>query len=386
MSLPRFNINLFIHQNTTARREAIRGVARFAAEQSEVDLELLYPSRIGWPEALTMHGAIAWPDIVENMYDLQRENIPVVCLETWAEASNISQVGFDNFEAGKLIADYFLERGLRGFAAFLRDHGRQYSNDRLAGFRSRLRQKGFNDCREFDASEHGDWQEFLKRGGDWLATLPQPVGVLADTDFAGYNLLLLARHYGLKVPDELAVISIGGDELICSITTPPMTSVKLPSAMAGYLAAKLLTKQLLSGQCKPEVIYLDSFPLIERRSSNLLAVEDREVQLAVRYIKDHAADPISVSDILRVVPLCRRSLEMRFKKSSGLTLQEAINKAHVEQAKKLLAGTTLTIAEVALRSGFSEPPRLNEVFRREVAMTPKAYREKMRYSAMSHGI
>lgn len=371
------SVNIFINQELGPAREAVRGVVRFAGEQVDESLELLCPSPIGWPETLTMHGAIAWPNKPADLDFLRKLEVPVVCLESWPEAPEFSQIHFDNAGAGRQIAAYFLDRGIKHFAAYCRDPWQAYSRERLRGFHEKLKENGL-DCAVFDASEHGDWEAFRQRALSWLDSLPKPVGILADTDAGGYNVIMLARHLELQIPDQIAVISVGGDELICEMSRPELSSLKLPCMDAGYLAAQML-KNLLDGKEQfPRVIKLQTSHLIERASSNTLSVGDSEVSQALRYIHENATRPIGIPDIMSVVGISRRSLELRFKKMIGHTLQQAILKARLHRAKKLLSETDLPIGQVAERSGFGSGAQLCHQFREELGLTPKAYRHHTR--------
>jgi LacI family transcriptional regulator len=85
-----------------------------------------------------------------------------------------------------------------------------------------------------------------------------------------------------------------------------------------------------------------------------------------------------VEDVLRAVPVSRRSLERRFRATLERGLGEEIRRVHLERAKDLLATTALSVAEVAERAGFSSVHYLSRVFRQETGQTPTAYRRPFR--------
>jgi LacI family transcriptional regulator len=118
--------------------------------------------------------------------------------------------------------------------------------------------------------------------------------------------------------------------------------------------------------------------VVARRSSDMVASGDEMVRRALTFIREHAIEPIGVCDVLAAVPLSRRPLELRFKRDTGRTLQKEIWRVRLERAKEMLIETDLPVAEIATRCGFSEPQRMTEVFGRELAIAPGAFRQSHR--------
>ena len=109
---------------------------------------------------------------------------------------------------------------------------------------------------------------------------------------------------------------------------------------------------------------------------DVLAIDDPKVAAAVRFVRDNAARNFDVSDVLRAVPVSRRSLEIRFRKIVGRSLHEEIRRVHIQRAKSLLVSTNLTIPDVAESSGYNGPDRFRVAFVKETGMTPTAYRQQ----------
>jgi transcriptional regulator GlxA family with amidase domain len=108
------------------------------------------------------------------------------------------------------------------------------------------------------------------------------------------------------------------------------------------------------------------------------ARNDSVPSVALTFIREHASEPIGISDVLAAVPLSRRPLELRFKRDTGRTLQEEIWRVRLERAKEMLVETDLPVAEIATRCGFSEPQRMTEVFGRELGIAPGVFRQSHR--------
>lgn len=81
-----------------------------------------------------------------------------------------------------------------------------------------------------------------------------------------------------------------------------------------------------------------------------------------------------MADVLREVPVSRRSLDQRFLKALGHTPAAEIRRAQIEVAKQMLAETDESMAKVAHAAGFSNAKQLGSSFHRETGVTPTAYR------------
>lgn len=214
----------------------------------------------------------------------------------------------------------------------------------------------------------------------WVRGLPRPVGVFAANDAWGVQLIEVCRQANLRVPDDVALVGVDNDDLLCEMARPSLSSVAVPAEQVGFEAAALLDK-LLAGETPAAGSAL--FPpvrVVARQSSDLLALDDAEVAAAVRLIR-RAGKPIQVADILREVAISRRALERRFAAVLGRGLGEEIRRVRVERARELLAGTELPMAAVAARAGYSGVTRLCVAFRKGTGYAPADYRRRFRGAA-----
>ena len=114
--------------------------------------------------------------------------------------------------------------------------------------------------------------------------------------------------------------------------------------------------------------------VVARQSTDILCIDDQVVAAAIRYIRENVHQPIRVSNVLKVIPVSRRSLERKFLVTLGRGISQEIRRGHIDRAKSLLAGTELPMSQVARLSGFTEGRQLSVVFRQETGQTPTAYR------------
>jgi LacI family transcriptional regulator len=154
--------------------------------------------------------------------------------------------------------------------------------------------------------------------------------------------------------------------------------VSLPGERIGHEASRLLDLWLNGERPKARLVVLPPGGVVVRQSSDLLAVPDPDVAAAVRYIHQHAHQELRVEDVLRHVPVGRRTLERRFRVALQRSVSEEIRRVHLNRAKRLLQETELPMARIARLSGFPDGRQLSILFRRETGMTPSAFRAQFR--------
>ncbi len=206
----------------------------------------------------------------------------------------------------------------------------------------------------------------------WLQPLHPPTGVLVCNDIRGQQILNARHHANVAVPDELAVIGV--DDAICLLCDPPLSSIQPNAEQVGYRAAELLHR-MLRGKPVPESIE-DVAPLgvVARLSTQVNAVEDREVARVCQFIREHAGDGMKVSDIERFSHLSRRQLAGRFREGLKRPLHQEITHVQLLRVKQLLTETQMSLEQIAPLAGYAHKERLCSVFKREKGETPGQYR------------
>ena len=184
------------------------------------------------------------------------------------------------------------------------------------------------------------------------------------------------REENIAVPEQVAVIGVDNDRLLCELAMPPLSSVIPDCYRSGYEAASLLDR-LMSGDSLPAEAHLIKPMGIEtRQSTDVSAIMDPEVAEAVRYIREHASTGINVGDVLKHVPVSRAALENRFQKLLGRTPHEEIVRFRIARVKQLLTQTDLSLAEIASRTGYRHVEYLTVAFKKQVGFTPSTYRKE----------
>lgn len=296
-------------------------------------------------------------------------------------ASGIPYFTTDNAAIGRLAAEHLLDCGFTRLAF--------YGNPARRRARwSEQREEAFQSCAAAAQvpctvyhGRHADahhWLRQLRELSEWLKSLPKPIGLMACTDIRARQVLEACRSIGVHVPEEVAVIGVDNDEMICTLTTPPLSSIEQGSRQLGYQAAVTLARMMSKRSRGPSHIVIRPESLITRQSTDVLAYHDPDLTKAIRFVREHACDPICVEDVLRMMPVSRSTLEKRFRAILGRTIHAEIQHIQVEHARQLLLRSDLLIKQIAVRCGFKYVPYLTRVFRLHLGMSPVEYRRSHR--------
>ncbi len=218
----------------------------------------------------------------------------------------------------------------------------------------------------------------MSRLAGWLRSLPRPVGLMACNDDRGRQVLQACAAAGLRVPEEVAVVGVDDDALLCELSDPPLSSVALDLEGAGYRAAELL-EGLMAGRVRGRrVVTVDPVRVVSRRSSDVLVMDDSVVARALRFIRDHANRPMGIDAVVERAGVSRRTLERRFAAAVGRSLFEEMDARRMDRARRLLMETDLPVTRVAETAGFSRLKPMLRAFRRAEGTTPAGYRQRAR--------
>lgn len=317
-------------------------------------------------------------EAIADALDRLRRRRPLAIVDVSAARllDGVPYVETDDAAIARLAAEHFIERDFRHFA-YLGDDRFRWSHNRRDAF--------------VDAAGQGRTvtvYEPPRRGrqgsGDdeaveaWLASLPKPVGLFACYDIRGRQALDACRRAGLSVPDQVAVLGVDDDELLCGLSSPPLSSVIPDSSGAGRLAAELLDALLRGERLERDEWLLPPVGIATRQSTDVLAIDDELVVAAVRFIRDHACEGIKVADVVRGLATGRRALESRFTRRVGHTPHEEIARVQLRRVEQLLAETDLPLATIAARTGFKHTEYMTVAFTRRRGTSPSRWRRDRR--------
>jgi LacI family transcriptional regulator len=331
----------------------------------------------GWLARWKGDGIIARIETDEVARVVQRTKLPVVDVSAARRVPGIPWVETDDEAIARIAAEHLLQRGFRQLG-FCGDPGFNWSVWREEHFARIVRAAGC-EChlhRSLPLNEKGySWNREKRRMAQWVQRLPRPIGILACYDIKAQQLLDACRELDIAVPEEVAVVGVDNDRLLCDLANPPLSSVIPNTHRTGYEAAQILDRLMAGEDVPPASHLIEPLGIQTRQSSDTLAIDDPDVATAVRFIREHATAGIDVSDVLAQVSLSRRALESRFRRIINRTPHQEIVRVRIERVKMLLSATDFSLSEIAATTGFEHVEYLSVAFKREVGQTPRQYRK-----------
>ncbi len=372
-------------------RQVLRGIVDYANQHGRWsfyvapgDLKQALPEMKQWG-GTGIIARIATPQLARNIL---ATGLPTIAMDmpdpTNSFAADGSYRSFSTLvtnsqKAARMAAEHLLTAGFEDFA-FVGIPGRAWSDRREQGFCEAIAEAGSTAAvfRSSLGTHDRNWAREQKLLADWLRSLPKPIGLMACNDDRGREVLAACQAAHVKVPDEIAVIGVDNDSLMCDLSFPPLTSVALNAERGGFEAASLLHKMMAGQVHTPHRIVVEPLYVVSRHSTNILALDDAEVAAAMRFIRDRVDRPIRIQDVAEAIGLSRRMLEIRFRKAMGHSLNDEMQRTRLEKAKRMLAETDWSITKIAASTGYSSGSYLNVLFQRFLGVTPSEYRRCVR--------
>ncbi len=285
----------------------------------------------------------------------------------------------DPAPSARAVAEYFADRRLTHLRLYVGEHLTPAMRERAEAFeRIAKRMDGtyglFAPRRDGVPAHESGMVARIHQLTAWLRDQPRPIGLWAISDPCGWQAVQACRLAGLHVPDDVAVVGYKNEQTLCEFCEPPLSSLATDQPRMGYEAATLLDR-LMRGQPPPEQpIRIPPLGVLERRSSDTIAVEDPVVRQAVRYIREQAGNGIGVEDVLDHVSVSASTLLRRFRHHLGRTPAQQIKRARLDIATRLLATTDQPLADIAATAGFDHLSQFCRDFKQAYRRTPTDYR------------
>jgi len=334
----------------------------------------------GWFLRWDGHGLISGLDESSLPRAWRAGRRPVVHVRRRMPAAALPGVYPDAEAAVRLAVAHLAERGLRHLAFFA---GATAAGEGLGDVATRHADPfgcsmQIHEPRQPGAGRGRAGAANVDPVAGWLASLPKPVGVIATSDVRAVQIIEACRQAGLAVPDDVAIVGIGDDEVLCGLVTPGLTSVTHDGARIGYEAAGMLDEAMRTGRPASRVIAVPPAGIAVRRSSDVLAVDDADIRKALRLIQARGCTQLSATEVATEVRVPRRLLDRKFQQVLGRTIHDELQRAKVAEAKRLLVETDDKLLVISVRAGFAHAPQLCNVFKSVVGMSPMEYRRAVR--------
>jgi LacI family transcriptional regulator len=311
------------------------------------------------------------------MQNILKLRIPTIvsnyATERIAGAPNIVS---DHVAIGRMAAEHLLERGFRHFA-FCGYPELFWSIQRCEGFTRRIKEAGleWTDYRPTKKIRQ-HWKHELPFMMEWLKALPKPVGLFSCVDERSQQVAEACKKSALRIPDEVAILGVDNDEMICMLSSIPLSSVAITAEKGGYEAAAVLDRLMREKKRGATAVEISPSHVVTRTSTDIVTVADDHVARALTFIRDNSRRALQVGDVAQAVGLSRRVLEKRFRNVLNRSIYEQIRQERVGLIIKLLADPTLRVADIADSLGFPDAAHIARYFRSHTGLSPAAYRQR----------
>ena len=211
---------------------------------------------------------------------------------------------------------------------------------------------------------------------DWLTSLPKPVALFACDDSYALQVSEICKINNIDIPNQIALLGVDNDELICNLSDPPISSIVLDVEKGGYDVGRYLNQLLKKEKTDTFNIVVNPVRVETRLSTEKYIISNKYILTVVNYIEKNFSTSISIYDLIKLVPLSRRILEVKFKEEMGTSIYQFILKCRIDLFAQLLVTTDKTMFDIALQSGFNDIKNLSRTFKKFKNCSPIEYKQK----------
>jgi len=377
-----------IPTSTYTQRQLLEGFLSFAHEKAGIpwhlhlDLNDLSDQHLKDLKSWRCDGIVAYILNGRERRNFIATGLPAVFIEpTLAGMSsqtprNVVTFVNDHAAEGRTAAEYFLGRHYRNFAYIGTARQTVWSDERQNGFISRLAEDGFAPLvyEQPPMKEQDDFAMESRRLVRWLRKLPRPTALFCVHDRRAQQVIATARTAGVRVPEDVAVLGVDNDELLCEMTVPAISSIPVGDHARGRMVGEALDA-LIERRHAPSVHISRHTSVISRRSTDANAIDDAFLAKALAYVDAHMAERPTIGRVAAAAGCSRTFLNNRAQCVLGHSLGREIAKASLERAIYLLRATSKTVEDVALECGFCGASHLGVRMKKALGITPRACRK-----------
>lgn len=312
----------------------------------------------------------------EEVDIFSKHGIIAIAQDFKSRFDNIPNITGDHYLAGKMGAEYFINKGYKSFA-FYGFKDVVWSDERSEGFKETIEQLDSTHYSEYiNASQKDLWYYDSDNLINWIQHLPKPVALMACDDNQAHHIAEVCNQHQIRIPEEVAILGVDNDEAICSLASPPISSINQAVEKGGYDVAQFIDEYLQDKSIPLRNVIVAPTHIVTRQSTNIYATSDKEIIVVLKYIHNHIEDKLSVSELQRLVPLSRRLLEIKFKKVTGSSIYAYITNLRIKEFANQLLNSSESIANIAMSLGLSESKNVSRQFKLIKGCTPSEYRSR----------
>lgn len=367
-------------------KSLLKGISKYSAEHGPwtyCRMPLYYRETIG------IEGILEWAKdwgadgIIGQLYnemDIQKildSKIPVIAQDFKERFKELPNITGSYREAGLMGASYFLQKGFKNFA-FYGFNNIVWSRERAEGFEAKIQSVGSKvHYFEHRKSRSTDLWYFKSSSlSKWLLSLPKPIALMTCDDNQGLHITEACKQNKIRIPEEVAVLGVDNDEMLCELSDPPLSSIGLDIEKGGYDTAKLMEHMIKNGHDNHYDIFVKPTQIITRQSTDIYATNDDHIASTLKFIHKNIEKNLQVDEVVKQVPLSRRTLEKRFLHITGYPIYKYIFNLRIEKFTQKLLETDQTIFEIAMDLGLTDSKNIARQFKQVKGCNPIEYRKQ----------
>lgn len=361
-------------------RKLLRGMMRYSKEYGPWLFHRLSPNFrfAGGREEQALQVARDWnADAIIGRWDdnkihlLDHIGIPVILQNNRRRSDVFSNISGDYDGTGMMAAQYFQKKFYTEYAFFgIKDI--VWSEERCIGYRRQILKYNGHFHSYVEQAESVDREKVIT----WLESLPKPVALFCCSDTYALFVTETCKIAGLRVPEDIAILGVDDDDLLCNISDPTLSSIKTDVENGGYMICKQLHDCLKSDEKKPFTITIPPVRVQERNSTSAFNISDPQVLKLIKTIEDNYTRDLTMGELLQTISLSRRCIEMRFRKATGVTIYQYLLRVRVDHLAYLLATTDRPYADIVYEAGFRDINNVSRTFRKFKGCSPQEWRQK----------
>lgn len=378
-------IAIQVETNRAHGRSMIEGIADYALLNTDWRLESIDPKNLANIANIKRFSGF----IVRVMDDATAKELiktkkPVIDTYGKSDAGKIPFIRLDDRAISECAAKFFNEHKFTHYA-FCGFPGLRFSEARGKAFKKAVADFG-KSCIMYDGGgkvleetsvrdERMDVCSDYTALSRWAKSLPKPISVFCCNDMRAFHFLKACNEAKIKVPQEVSVLGVDNDKVLCTFSNPPLSSIDTNSFALGQNAAKALDLMLSNTSCLAPMATLHKpAGVVERTSTDFYPTQTPWLSDALVYIRRHIGDGISANDVITHLGYSHTTVGKVFRRELGLSVQQEIIRYRRELACRLLIDTSLTAAEIADKCGYPSPQYFAHMFAAHFNTTPEKWR------------
>jgi len=312
----------------------------------------------------------------EGVDFLDQLDIPVFLQSYKNISGRFSRISGDYIGSGVMAAQFFSKRHFKNFA-FYGNKNFYWSKARAEGYRREVeRIKGNYYYFESELLNSMQWSKEHVELDNWLQGLPKPVALFACDDNFALQVSEMCKVNNINIPDELSLLGVDNDELICNLSHPSISSIITDDENGGYQTGKMLQNLIINKKNNPFNINIDPVRIELRQSTEIYNISDNNIKTVIDYINENIRINISIDELTTIVPLSRRNLEKKFREATGTSVYQFILDKKVDLISTELLTTDKDLLDIAIETGFNDVRNVYRIFKKYTGYTPASFRKK----------